>query len=125
MVVAVLTGGFLTGDEPKKDPPPKLKGQLPQGWSKLGLTDQQKQDVYRTEAEYKTKIDALEAQIRQLKKQRKTDLDKILTDAQKARLKEILAEKAPSDTPSKDEKKPEKDKNEKKPERTSDPTKDK
>jgi hypothetical protein len=115
-VVAFLSGGFLLSDEPTKDPPPKLKGQLPAGWSKLGLTDTQKQQIYKTESDYQTKIGALEAQIRQLRKQRKAELEKVLTDAQKARLKEILAEKGPGETSSKDDKKPEK---------SSDPSKDK
>jgi hypothetical protein len=123
VVVAFFSGGFLVGDEPKKEtPPPKVKGQLPAGWSKLGLTDSQKQQIYKTDAEYRTKIDALEAQIKDLKKQRKAELEKVLTEGQKTRLKEILAEKGPSETSTKDDKKPDKDK---KPERTTDPSKDK
>jgi hypothetical protein len=123
IVAAFMCSAFVSGDEPpKKDPPPpKVKGTLPQGWSKLGLTDQQKQDVYRTEAEYRAKIDVLEAQIKDLRKQRNAALQKILTEGQKTRLKEILAEKAGGETSSKDEKKPDKDKNDKKPEKIPDP----
>ena len=45
LFVGIVTGGWLLGDD--KDPPPKLKGTLPTNWKKLGLNDDQVQDVYR------------------------------------------------------------------------------
>jgi hypothetical protein len=94
-----MAGGTLFGDDEKTT---KAKGSLPQNWSKLGLTDEQKQKVYSIQGQYRTKIDGLQQQVKQLQKQERDELGRVLTDAQKARLKEILASKVPGG----DEKKP-------------------
>ena len=92
--LALLTaGGSLgqdkkTGDD-KKEPPAKLKGQLPPNWKKLGLTEDQVQKVYKVQADYDSKVEALQEQIKKLRQEEKGDLIKVLTDAQKSRLKEI------------------------------------
>jgi Spy/CpxP family protein refolding chaperone len=78
-----------------KEPPTKMRGQLPSNWSKLGLTDEQKQKTYRIRNEYRTKIDALQRQVEELRNKERKELETILTDAQKARLREILAGKTP------------------------------
>jgi Spy/CpxP family protein refolding chaperone len=116
MLVVFALGGLLSGDEPKKETPPPVKGRasLPQNWNKLGLTDEQKQQIYATRDEYRGKIAVLQAQIKDLQRQERRDLEKVLTDAQKQRLREILAEKAPA-SGSKDEKKPDKVSPDKKP----------
>ncbi len=88
LVVGVLMGGWLCGQD--KNPPARVKGTLPAHWKDLGLTDQQKQLVYRTRASYREKINALDAMIKELKKAEKAELEKILTPAQKDRLKELL-----------------------------------
>jgi hypothetical protein len=93
-VAFVLSGGLL-GQE-------KLKGVLPPNWGKLGLTDEQKQKVYKVEADYKGKIADLQKQIDELKSKEKDDLFKVLTDEQKKRLKDILAEKAGGGTEKKE-----------------------
>jgi Spy/CpxP family protein refolding chaperone len=95
LVFAVVVSAGSFGDD--KKPAAKVKGQLPPNWSKLGLTDEQKQKVYEAQGEYREKIAELEKQIKDLRKQERTAMEKVLTDAQKARLKEILLEKAPSD----------------------------
>jgi hypothetical protein len=90
---ALLCGGWLVGDDPKgqdkKDPDPKVKGFLPAGWKQLGLSAEQTQQVYKTQAAYKAKIDALKQQIEDLKTEEKVELDKVLTKAQRDRLREI------------------------------------
>jgi hypothetical protein len=101
LAVALLAGGWLQGQD-KKDDPVKVKGVLPANWAKLGLSDKQKQDVYKVQGDYHDKIAALEKQVKDLKAQEKTEMEKVLTDAQKARLKEIILEKAGL----KDDKKP-------------------
>jgi Spy/CpxP family protein refolding chaperone len=93
-----LTGGLTDlsaqekgkKDDPvKKDEPTgKVKGQLPQGWGKIGLTDEQKQKVYKVQAKYNEQIDKLEAQIKELKEKRDTERYEVLTAEQKKRLKE-------------------------------------
>jgi hypothetical protein len=105
MTIALVGGGWLFGGDDKKDQP-KVKGTLPPNWSKLGLSEDQKQKIYSTRGDYRTKIEELRAQIRELEKKEKGELEKILTDAQKARLREIIAEKVPGATPAKDDKKP-------------------
>jgi len=70
---------------------------LPPNWGKLGLSDEQKQQVYTIQLEYRTKIDALQQQIREQQKKERSELNKVLTDAQKARLKEIITSKAAGD----------------------------
>jgi len=92
----------------KKDPPkpddtkpgaptetPAARGTLPQNWKALGLTDEQKKKVYAIQSSYRTKLDDLERQVRELRAQERAELEKLLTDAQKARLKEIIAGKVP------------------------------
>lgn len=102
LAVALLLGGWLHGDEKSAS---KVKGQLPPNWSKLGLTDKQKESVYRAQADYRDKIDSLEQQLKKLKDEERAELLKVLTDEQKNRLREILAGKAGLD---KEEKKPNK-----------------
>lgn len=78
-----------TSKEPK-DEPAKVKPTLPKGWSKLGLTDAQKQELYKTRARFQEQIQRLQEQLEALKAEEKTELEKILTPGQKARLKEVL-----------------------------------
>ncbi len=87
----LLAGGWLMGEDPKKvDPEPIGKtGMLPPNWKKLGLTDQQTRDVRRVRGTYTAKIDALKQKIAELLEEEKVELEKLLTDAQKARLREI------------------------------------
>lgn len=98
LAVTFLASSGLLGDDKKdsKDTPSttKYKGFLPQNWGKLGLSEKQKQDVYKTQTEYREKIDSLKGQIKKLEEQEKADLFKVLTDEQKARLKDILTGKA-------------------------------
>jgi hypothetical protein len=87
----LLAGGWLLGEDPKKaDPEPVGKaGTLPPGWKKLGLEDRQVREVRRIRGTYAAKIAALQQKIDELKEEEKGELEKVLTDAQKARLKEI------------------------------------
>lgn len=78
-------------DEPK--PQAKLRGTLPPNFRLLGLTEEQKQQIYRIQNDYDAKIAALEAQIKKLKTEERQAIEKVLTDAQRARLREILKEK--------------------------------
>jgi len=99
----LVTGSLVVAQEKTKG-----KGQLPPNWSKLGLSDEQKSKIYSIRADYKGKIEALEAQVKQLKEQEGSELAKILTQPQKDRLKEIVAAKSLVEPDKKDEKKEEK-----------------
>jgi Spy/CpxP family protein refolding chaperone len=93
LALTLVSSGVMLAQEKAKG-----RGSLPSGWSKLGLSDDQKKQVYSLQAEYRTKIDALQLQIDELKKKERAELAKVLTPAQKARLKEILASKSGADT---------------------------
>jgi len=84
--------------DPTKEPEPIARGYLPANWKLLGLTDQQKQEVYKRQTNYREKIARLEAQIDDLKAKQKKDIEDVLTVEQKKRLREILLEKAPKES---------------------------
>lgn len=92
----------------QKDSPP-VKGYLPANWKKIGLADDQVKTIYKIQAGYDTKIDALKAQINDLKKDERSELEKVLTAAQKERLKEILIGTIDKDAPKDKDKTPPKD----------------
>ena len=81
-------------DEPAKEPATKSKGQLPIYWGQLGLTDAQKQGVYKLQGKFNEESDKLELQIKELKAKMAEERSKILTAEQKKRLEEILKAKA-------------------------------
>jgi hypothetical protein len=86
----MLAGG-LSGQDPKKDDPPaKIKGKLPAYWGKIGLTDAQKQDVYKVQAKYGTEIDKLKAKIVELEGTRDKEMKAVLTDDQKKALEAAI-----------------------------------
>jgi hypothetical protein len=74
-------------DKPAVEAP--AKGTLPALWRKLGITDEQRARVYKVQADYRARKAALAKQLADLKKEERLKLEAILTDAQKARLKEL------------------------------------
>ena len=76
-----------------KDKPPKTTPKLPAHWDKLGLTPNQLRQVQQTQADYQAKLDALKAQIQQTQDRERAELFKVLTDAQRAKLKQLEADK--------------------------------
>ena len=89
----LLVSAGAWGQAPKSEG--KAKGQLPPNWGKLKMSDEQRQQVYKIQGEYRAKIDALEAKVKDLRKQQDAALAKVLTDAQKAQLREIITSKVP------------------------------
>jgi hypothetical protein len=88
VTLAVLWAGQgLSGE---KDPPVKAKGQLPPNWKKLGLSADQVQKIYGIQTEYRTKVQKLEAEIKQLRQRERSEMFQVLTDDQKAKLRKIL-----------------------------------
>jgi hypothetical protein len=90
LAVGLLAGGFLMGDDKKPDDPAKVKGKLPAHFKKLGLSDQQMQQIFKIEASYAEKIDAAKKQLADLVAAQHHDVDNVLTDEQKTHLKELL-----------------------------------
>jgi hypothetical protein len=96
----------------KKDDkqPPKVKGQLPPFFKKIGLRDDQIQKIYVLRAGYKTKIDALKMQMEKLKADEKQEIEKVLTPEQLKRLKELRSGEKTTEKPKTTDKAPTKDK---------------
>jgi hypothetical protein len=97
LTALLVAGGGSVAQEKKdakelkqSDPVVKAKGVLPPSWSKLGLTDTQRQDVYNVQSKYNTEIDKLDAKIKELKAARDKELKAVLTPEQKKRLEGIL-----------------------------------
>jgi hypothetical protein len=98
LAIFLLATGWLAGQDQKSDDkktedkevPAKVKGNLPKGFSKLGLTDDQKQSIYKITGKYRAKIDELRQKMIALQTEEKAEIDKVLTAEQKARLREIL-----------------------------------
>ena len=112
LFLSFLAGGWLlsgvgsrAADDPKTQP--KFRGQLYAKWRELGLTDEQKQHIYKIQSEYRAKIDELEKKAKELRREERSKAQEVLTAAQKARLKELLSG---TPEPAKDKSEPPKDK---------------
>jgi hypothetical protein len=77
------------GGTKKEEPMPKLRGQLPQNFKKLGLRDDQIQMIYKIQADYKAKMEELDRQLKKLKSERDEAIQKVLTPEQLKRLREL------------------------------------
>jgi len=99
VAVAFAASGLLFGDDKdaKKDTKTVKQGALPANYSKLGLNDEQKKKIKDIQGEFGAKIQELQDQIRELRKKERLAVEEVLTDTQKARLRELLLEKAPPD----------------------------
>ncbi len=100
LVCAMFTlSGGLIGQETKKedakkdDPPAKAKGMLPPNWKKIGLSEDQVQNIYKIQGKYNDEIDKLEAKIKDLKATKDKELKAVLSADQKKKLEEILVGK--------------------------------
>lgn len=99
VAITLVASGILFGDDKdtKKDTKGVKQGSLPANYSKLGLTDDQKKKIRDIQGDYRAKIQDLEDQIKDLRKKERSAVEEVLTDAQKARLRELLLEKAPGE----------------------------
>jgi hypothetical protein len=99
VVAIVFVAGGVFGDDKdtKKETKIVKQGNLPANYAKLGLNDEQKKKLRDIQADYGPKIQELQDQIRELRKKERLAMEDVLTDTQKARLRELLLEKAPAD----------------------------
>jgi hypothetical protein len=92
LLVALVGAGWLQGQGNGKkgdEKPKKLRGTLPQFYKKLGLRDDQVQQIYKIQMTHKAKIDELKRQIDDLKAKQKEATEKVLTPEQLKRLREL------------------------------------
>ena len=87
-LVVLSSDGLMSQDKTKDT---KVKGQLPQGWSKLNLTAAQKEEVYKLNKEYAEKIEKLNDEITKLKDELTKKRVAVLTDEQRKKLLDTLA----------------------------------
>ena len=65
---------------------------LPAYYGKIGVTDEQREQLHAIQDRYHQQIDALQQQIRQLIRERDAEMEKLLTPGQKLRLQELRQE---------------------------------
>ena len=82
------TNSSATTKPTGKTAPPDVTHRVPSGYSKLGLTDQQKEKLYKIQAEYYPKIQGLEKQVDDLRDKRVKEFESVLTAPQKRLLAE-------------------------------------
>jgi hypothetical protein len=81
----------VAAQETKKDEAPPARGQLPQHFKRLGLSDSQVSQVRKVRGEYRAKIDGLREQIKQLQADERKKLADVLSPDQRKRLAELRA----------------------------------
>jgi hypothetical protein len=87
LTLALLLGGALLADDPKSpDLPPQFRN--------LGLSDKQLEDAAKVLGKHGAKLKELEDKIKTVRDEQAAELEKLLTAAQKARLKELRAAEA-------------------------------
>ncbi|RUL81239.1 SNARE domain-containing protein [Tautonia sociabilis] len=74
---------------PSKTYPPYRR--LPTYFGLVGVSDQQKQDIYAIRGRYREEIAALEQRIQELKRQELSECEAVLTEAQQKLLNQIRA----------------------------------
>ena len=89
LATLVLLSSEGVQSQEKKDS--KIKGQLPQNWSKLNLTAAQKEEVYKLNRDYKEKTDKLNEEIKQLNEELTRKRVAVLTDEQRKKLIDLVA----------------------------------
>jgi hypothetical protein len=95
LAMALMGAAYFQDDKQ----PVKLRGQLPAYFGKLGLRDDQRQQIYKLRAGYKVKVDDLRRQIEKLKAEEKVALEKVLTAEQLKRLRELRSGEKATEKP--------------------------
>ena len=70
----------------------KLTGRLPNYYGKVDVSDEQRQNIYRIQADYEVKIESLLDEIEQLRTDRDEKVAAVLTDEQRAAVERLEAE---------------------------------
>jgi hypothetical protein len=112
-MVVLLAAGTLIAQEPgatSKSVPAKGKSardpsrQVPSYFGQIGLTDEQRESIYKIRGKHMTKIDELEKQIDEIQALMLDECEGVLTDTQKqmlAQRRKAATEKKKGDAPEK------------------------
>jgi hypothetical protein len=72
----------------------KPRGRVPNHYGTLGLTNDQKDEIYTIQAKYREQINALQIQINEMQQEEASEIFLVLSDVQKESLRKTLAEVA-------------------------------
>ncbi len=89
---AAPTDSTSTSKSTAKSSPPDPTHRVPAGYADLGLTDPQKERIYKIQAEYHPKIQDLQKRLDKLQAERKAECEAVLTAPQKRLLGQHLRE---------------------------------
>ena len=89
-VAALAVGGRLVADEPKAEPTAKGHDRLDAMAAKLGLNDQQKEEIRKVHADFEPKLADAEHQLWTLHHEEHEAMSKVLTDEQRGKLPTVL-----------------------------------
>jgi len=98
---ACLSADSLQSQEKKDAPPSKAKGFLPSSYGKIGLTDDQKQEIYKVQAKYKEEVKKLEDKIAEVRIEERKEINKVLTPDQRKKLAEVITGETSKEEPKK------------------------
>ncbi|OAI53015.1 hypothetical protein AYO47_05715 [Planctomyces sp. SCGC AG-212-M04] len=90
--VSLSPYSVIAKDEPAAKAGEGGSRRVPPHFAKLDLTGEQKNRIYTIQEQYDGKIDALLAEIEQLKVQRDGEIESVLSAGQRAELKKFLDE---------------------------------
>lgn len=82
-LVVLAAGGRLVGDEPKAEPSAHRHDRLDAMAAKLGLSDEQKDQIRKVHADYDQKLADAEHQLWTLHHEEREAMSKVLTDEQR------------------------------------------
>jgi Spy/CpxP family protein refolding chaperone len=71
---------------------PKVRGRVPMYYGQIDLTSNQKTQIYAIQDQYDGRIDDLLTQIEELRVQRDSEIESVLSAGQRAELKKLLDE---------------------------------
>ena len=79
-------------DKPAAKEPKKPRGRLPAYYGKI-VDQKQRKEIYLIQAKFAEQIDKLKLQLQELASQRDTEVEKVLTDDQRAELARMKSER--------------------------------
>lgn len=99
VLLAFAAPQWIAAQAPKEpeaaaDDDSKSRGRLPNLYGKLGVSEVQRERIYAIQGEYNAQIDELLAQVEELRTERETAMEAVLTNGQRQRLKELRDEAA-------------------------------
>ena len=90
-VFAMATQPATESDVPMEKMSRKLHGRLP-AYYRLVVSEEQRMEIYRIQAEYQEKLNSLQNELKRLKQDRSARIVDVLTEEQKKRVEKAVAE---------------------------------